>query len=266
MSALPKEIRSSIYGIVLAAGDIALTLTSKNFYTDTKEALAEHGACHVKMNQENEYSRYYTITLPPKKHLSKARHLDLEINLDRSHVTSTLPANSRGRSLDSILEYLVPSMKDLKSCSITIAFASIQNLQTLAIRDLDVLRKFESVHMDISMRPQTHRNLYLMKKTSGEVYEMVELAAYLESVLKPRHAPGSGPKLDIIYSLASGKRDPSHVPQSGGKEILAILREQKDGPLNFDHLTYDNPSLVFLLEVYSDYIHELHERLENFQH
>ena len=81
MSILPKEIRSFIYAFVLAGGDMALTRTSRYFYMDTKEALARHGACHVKINRRKMGHSGYKYIRPPRKHRAKAQNLDLEINV-----------------------------------------------------------------------------------------------------------------------------------------------------------------------------------------
>ena len=120
MSILPKEIRSFIYAFVLAGGDMALTRTSRHFYMDTKEALAKHGACHVKINRSKIGHVFHTFIRPPKKHRVKAQNLNLRIKMFGSHASTPDPTEGYPW-LRYIFQGLVSCMKGLKSCDITIA-------------------------------------------------------------------------------------------------------------------------------------------------
>ena len=208
MTILPKEIRSSIYAFVLAGGDMALTRTSRYFYMDTKEELTKHGACHVRINRKRMDYDLYTYIRPPRKHRAKAQNLDLENKLSGSHTSNPYHSDRRlsvEDSVEDILQGLVSGMRRLKKCSLTIAFSKLADLEKFNSQDLNVLKAFQSFHVNISMRLRVHHQSYIVKAASGVGDAGTKLAMSIKSLLKPEDCQESGPKLTIIRTLYIGE-------------------------------------------------------------
>ena len=145
--------------------------------------------------------RIWTWRSMSRSHVYNPYHLDWRPSVE----------NSVEDSVEDILQSLISGIKGLNKCNLTIAFSKIADLNKFRSDDLDVLKAFQSVHVDVSMRLRTHDRFEIAKAASEVEDAGTKLAMSIKSLLKPDNCQKSGPKLTIIRTLCIGEPLWSHL-------------------------------------------------------
>lgn len=207
---LPKELRDSVYAMVLASGYTALTMTSQALNQDTKAALYHHGICrltvyfcHVGILDPSLYeSKHEKLGSQRNLRSALASVQTLKLNFTIPHVEISREIRRIGRgslvgmTSKAFLYDLVASMEKPKHCHVVFTLASYRKTFSVISDAIRPLRAFESVTVELRHWPADGVDYRGDAKVTARGAKNFKMTARL---LRPNGDQKPAPRLKVIW-------------------------------------------------------------------
>lgn len=199
---LPKELRDSIYAMVLASGWTALTVTSQALHEDTQEMLYIHGICRLTVAPWHweviATSKYDCKVEKSKRQLqsSFARIQNLHLDFPCPYIVPV--SGGREYVIGKLPKDLISSMAKPKRCHAIFTLGSYQNFGFNNPGEVESLRAFESVTVELnhcSAKIDIHQHCPDRFWGRWKDADIIKMVARL---LGPNQDKEPAPKLTII--------------------------------------------------------------------
>ena len=163
---IPKELRDVVYGMVFAAGKTTLLRASKALWADSKDALFKHAVYRTVMEYDDVHNIYrwdrFRRLRPSNLTNIQNIHVVIRWFIDDEDSDRCFSCYSQ----EKILNGLIGSMQNTKSCKLSFAVRNLAHLREKsdALESMVQLRAVEKVDVAIWMESWSVRQVALPKE------------------------------------------------------------------------------------------------------